>query len=297
MVPRPVFPGVFYFLTRSTTQGQFLLRPDEEMNNAFTYCLAEASQRFQIAVIMTCVMSNHHHTVVYDAHGRINEFTEHLHKFTAKCINAQRGHWQNMWASEPVCKVECIEAHDVLAKVVYTATNPVKDFLVDTVAHWPGVNGLYALLNDRPIRATRPRHFFSATGTMPAEVILRFCIPEGLGNAESFRTVLRERVEKIEKHFAKRRARSGRRVLGRQRILRQSWRESPASEKPRRGLRPKIAARNIWARLEAHRRDREFLTAYAKARVAWLAGLPAIFPPGTYWLRRFARVTVASVPC
>jgi hypothetical protein len=25
----------------------------------------------------------------------------------------------------------------------------------------------------------------------------------------------------------------------------------------------------------------------------WRAGLPAVFPPGTYWLARFANITVA----
>lgn len=295
MVPRPVFPGVFYFITRRCTQRQFLLRPDETTNNAFIYCLGEAALRFDIDVIMASVMSNHHHCVVYDRLGTINEFTEHLHKFTAKCINAFRGHWENLWASEPVSKVVCLSATDVIAKVVYAATNPVKDFLVDTVAHWPGVNGLYPLLNDRPMTATRPKYFFRDDGPMLANITLRLVIPEVLGDPDELRAVIRQRVEKIEAHFARRRARSGRRVLGRQRVLRQSWRDSPTSAVPRRTLRPTVASRNTWARIEALERDRRFVARYRVARRAWLAGLPAVFPPGTYWLQRFARVTVAPV--
>ena len=47
-------------VTRHCTQRQFLLRPDDDTNNAFLYCLAEAAQRFGIDVILPCAMSNHH---------------------------------------------------------------------------------------------------------------------------------------------------------------------------------------------------------------------------------------------
>jgi hypothetical protein len=45
-LPRQVLPGRFYMLTRRCTQRQFLLRPDNDTNSAFVYCVAEATQRF-----------------------------------------------------------------------------------------------------------------------------------------------------------------------------------------------------------------------------------------------------------
>ena len=78
------------------------------------------------------------------------------------------------------------------------------------------------------------------------------------------------------------------------RILQQDWRSRPTSHGPRRGLRPRVAARSVWARVEALQRNRAFIDAYRTARAAWLAGLEAVFPPGTYWLRRFASVVVAE---
>ena len=47
-LPRQVIPGRFYMITRRCTQRQFLLRPDEQTNNAFLYCLAEAAQRCDV---------------------------------------------------------------------------------------------------------------------------------------------------------------------------------------------------------------------------------------------------------
>jgi hypothetical protein len=57
--PRQVVPGRFLFVTRTCTQRQFLLRPDDATNNAFVYCLAEAAQRFKIDIVLSQMMSNH----------------------------------------------------------------------------------------------------------------------------------------------------------------------------------------------------------------------------------------------
>ena len=177
-LPREVIPGRFYMVTRRCTQRQFLLRPDKETNNAFIYCLAEAAQRFGIDVLLPCAMANHHHTVIYDRHGTVPAFTEHFHKMLAKSQNALRGRWENFWSSEQVCVVRLVDTAAVMRKLVYAATNPVKDRLVERVHHWPGVNGLSALLGQRPLHATRPRHFFRPGGSMPEAVTLH------LGSAE-----------------------------------------------------------------------------------------------------------------
>ena len=82
-MPRAVFPGRILFITRRCTQRLFLRRPDAETNNAFTYCLAEAAQRCEMDTLLSQMMSNHHHGVVYDPHGREVEFREHFHKMMA----------------------------------------------------------------------------------------------------------------------------------------------------------------------------------------------------------------------
>ena len=292
-LPRQVISGRFYMITRRCTQRQFLLRSDEETNNAFLYCLAEAAQRFDIAVLLTCAMSNHHHTVIFDRHGNVPAFTERFHKLLAKCQNALRGRWENLWASEQVCVIHLVEPADVLRKLVYVATNPVKDRLVEKVRHWPGVNGLAALLDGRTLEATRPRHFFRPAGPMPAAVTLTFVLPPELGDSQQLRAELRTQVAAVEAAMAAERMCTGARVLGRRMVLRQSWRACPASHEPRRNLRPRLAARNQWARIEAIHRNREFLAAYRDARRCWLAGDPILFPVGTYWLRRFAHVPLA----
>ena len=68
----------------------------------------------------------------------------------------------------------------------------------------------------------------------------------------------------------------------------------PASVEPRRNLRPRVASRSKWARIEALLRNRAFVIEYASAREGWRDGVPAVFPPGTYWLQRFAAVRVLA---
>lgn len=294
-LPRRVIPGRFYMLSRRCTQQQFLLRPDNETNNAYAYCLAEAAQRFSIELIVAQQMSNHHHVDLFDRYGRIVEFTEHLHKMLAKCLNALRGRWENMWSSDPPCIVELVDRSDVVDKIVYVATNPVLDHLVERVHHWPGAKTVRSLLRQEPIRAHRPRHFFREGGLMPETVDLTFTIPPELGDRDTVIAELRERIADMEREQARTRAQNGKGVIGRRGVLGQSWRATPYTRASRRGLRPRVAARSKWSRIEALRRNAAFVKAYCKARAAWLEGVVIPFPAGTYWLRRFVGVPVAPL--
>jgi len=292
--PRQVLPNMFYMLTRRCTQRQFLLRPDAETNNAYLYCLIVAAARFQIELMLMCAMSNHHHLVIFDRFGRYPEFIEHLHKLFARSQNALRGRWENFWSSQQTGVVQLVDARDVLEKLAYVACNPVNDDLVERVHHWPGVNGYRALVTGTLIRATRPRHFFRGDGPMPAMVEMRLAVPPELGDAEAFLRAFEHRVSEIESLAKERRARAGRRVLGRREVLRQSWKAAPDTFDPRRTLNPRVAARSLWSRIEALLRNKAFERAYQAARAAWRNSEDAEFPVGTYWLRRFANVRVAA---
>jgi REP element-mobilizing transposase RayT len=294
--PRPVFPGRFVLVTRRCTQRQFLLRPDAATNNAFIYCLGEAAQRFGLTVVLSVMISNHHHTVLYDPHGRETEFREHFHRTMAKSQNALRGRWENLWSSEEPSVVELVTREALLDKLVYVATNPVKHGLVERAHHWPGPNFLGALMMGKPMRARRPKHFFREDGSMPLEVELEVKLPDDFERPDEFLAELARRITETEDAFARERQRTGRGVLGRRRVLRQSWRDSPESFEPRRGLRPRVATRNKWLRIAALQRNKAWEAEYREARTNWLAGLPAEFPYGTYWLRRFANVRVKPPP-
>jgi putative transposase len=135
----------------------------------------------------------------------------------------------------------------------------------------------------------RPDHFFREDGRTPATVTLTFFRPqefEGMPR-EEFAGMLRARVEASEAED--RRRATGARVLGRQAILDQDWRDRPSSCDPRRELNPRVAAKSNWSRIEALQRNKEFGNVYRRAFEAFRNGIKdVLFPAGTYWLRGFA---------
>ncbi|HEY0713335.1 MAG TPA: hypothetical protein VGF45_11725 [Polyangia bacterium] len=292
--PRQVVPGTVYLVTRRCTQRQFLLRPDCETNNAFVYCLAYAVLKAEVEVVAFIANSNHYHAVIVDPHGNIPKFLEVFHKLIAKHQNALFGRWENVWSTEQTSLVELVDSEDVLAKVVYTLTNPVKDHLVERAHHWPGASSLDATIEGKTLVAYRPSKFFRADGKMPEKIELRCVRPPGLERPshDEYRARLRDAIADVEAAMKAERRTTGAGIVGKQRILNQAPSDRPLSPEPRRELDPRVAAKNPSMRIEATKRLKVFRAAYAAARDAWLGGLTVLFPLGTWWLRRFA-----AVPC
>jgi hypothetical protein len=284
-------------ITRRCSERRFFLRPDSETNNAFIYCLAVAAQKYGIEVIFTTTMSNHHHTGVVDVEGRLPDFLAHFHKLIAKHQNALRGRWENMWAVEQTSAVELVEPEDIFEKMVYAFANPVAAQLVEKARHWPGVSSLAATIADRALEARRPHTFFRPDGDMPASISLPLHLPATLApiSRAEFVSQLRQRIEEAEIEAAAARKRSGRRIVSRAAVRRQHWNDNPRSLESKRRLDPRVACKNTWRRIEALARNKTWLDAYRRARDSLLQGTATAFPPGTFWLRRYAGVSCDPV--
>ena len=241
------------------------------------------------------MLSNHHHTVLYDRHGTINEFDTRFHGILARSQNALRKRDDHFWNNRGPSVVELLDPEAVMAKLVYTATNPVKHELVEKSHQWPGLNALAALRKGKTLKATRPKHFFREDGPMPAEVEVTFRIPPELGESSAVIADLTRRVDVEEKRLAEVRRVAGRGVLGRRRILRQSWNDAPSTVAPRCQLNPRFASKDRKTRLLAISAYQFFVRSYRRARREWLAGIPTVFPAGTYWLRRFMNVPTEPI--
>lgn len=268
------------------------MRPDDAMNNAFLYCLIEAALRFKIDVVVAQMMSNHHHVVLRDLHGNVVAFYHRFHTNLAKCVNVLRGRGESVVSSAPVSLVELGDRGAIIDAVVYTATNPVKDLLVEQVHHWPGPKTVRSLLDARVLRARRPAYFFREDGPMPEEVEMTFSIPEDLGDSVATLAEIEAGIAEVELRCARTRQETGRCVFGRRRVLRQSWREAPTTPVPRGALNPRVKARCKWTRISLIERNRGFQCEYRSAFKLLRAGMRAVFPPGTYWLARHAGVLV-----
>jgi len=272
------------------------LAPDdcaEKINHFIGYCLAYAANECKMQLHACVVMSNHHHTDVTDPYGNLVDFKQRFHSMLSRGINALRGRFGAMWSPEGPCDTRRPTDEETLGDLIYTLTNPVKDGLVKWGYQWPGFT-TYGWEFGESRTFKRPEWFFDADGDMPEEVILALerppIFPELSDDALFEFLMAAVRTREIE-HQNKQRRRS-RRFMGARKVRRQRWDRVPKTFEERFTRTPTVAASSEWLVLAELQRDREWERAYAAARERLLAGLEAVFPVGTYWLRRYAGVTV-----
>ena len=286
MLPRQFFSGTTYFVTRRTVQRTYFLRPSPQLNQIFLYCLACAAERFGVEVHAYCLMSNHMHLIVTDPGTKLPKFMHWLDLFVSKCVNAMLGRWGAMWEPESYAPITLLGDATIIEKIVYTLNNPVSAGLVRFGAQWPGCRSRPQDIGTREIEVERPTFFFSRR--MPKKVRLRLvrppCLPE-LEDAEVAEHIA-ERVSEKEKETQAEFDRKGRTFRGRKGVLTQSPRSSPTTHEPRRQLRPSVACRDKWWRIEWLQKRAVFLQAYREAWERFCAGArDVIFPAGTYLMR------------
>jgi putative transposase len=286
--PRQIVPNETYFITRRCTRREYLLRPDEETNAVFAYCLAEAAARHGIGLIAWEAMSNHYHAVVHDPKGKLPAFLEHFHKMVARVMNARWGRWENFWSTEETCVTRLVTNNDIFEKILYVLCNPVAADLVDRVHDWPGVSSL-GYFDGKVTKHRRPRFFFRDDGVMPDVVTLRATLPPRITKNESsasFWQRVRKGVAAREATLREIRVQEKRRVLGRKAVMRVPHTDAPRTEMVKRKLRPCIACKDEERRTVELEALQAFHAAYRSARLSWAKGeRRATFPFGTYRLR------------
>jgi hypothetical protein len=223
----------------------------------------------------------------------------YLDGLLARALNSWWGRWESFWAPSSYSRVELVEGRDVIDKVIYTLANPVSSGLVESSSRWPGpVSGVLEGGEERTVYK-KPRFFFRPGGTLPEVAVLRVVRPEAERELtdEEFSALLRRRLEEREAECRREMEESGRAFLGAQRVLEESPFDAPRSHEPRRGLNPRVAAKDKWRRIERLQRLASFAEAYRAAWLAFRAGVrDVLFPAGTYWLRRFLGVRCEPLP-
>jgi REP element-mobilizing transposase RayT len=284
--PRQVLPGTTYLVTRRCAQRQFLLRPSPVTNGVFLYVLAVAARRFGVRVHAYCVLSNHFHLVVTDPEARLPAFEQYLDSLVARALNASLGRWESFWAPSSYSAVALQGPDDIIDKAAYVLANPVAAGLVPRGRDWPGLWSDPRGVGRGLIQVERPAVFFRTVGEMPETISLELTPPPGFEAPQDFQSQLASALAVREQQAALELSSGGRAFLGQKRVLAQNPRAHPPPGEPRRKLKPRVAGRDKWKRIEALCRLRDFLLAYREAWAALKAGArDALFPAGTYWLR------------
>lgn len=279
--PRQILFGTTSLVTRRCAQRQFLLRPSRTTNEVFRFLLGVTSKRYGIRLHAYCVLSNHYHLVLTDPDGHLPAFQRDLNGLLARALNASVAHWEDFWAPPSYSAVSLLTAADVLDKVAYTLANPVAAKLVRSARQWPGLWSAPEAIGAPPLRLKRPSHFFDPEGPLPETATLELTVPAGFESAEEFRARLVAALAHRESEAV--RCASG--FLGVLKVLAQRPMDRPRRHEPRRRLRPRVASRDKWRRIEALGKLKEFVSDYRRALESWRAGSDAVFPAGTYHMR------------
>jgi REP element-mobilizing transposase RayT len=295
-VARQVLPGTTLLITRRCFGRMFLLRPSKQGNDLFRYILAVAAGRFGVLIHAYCVLSNHFHCVLTDPKGNLPRFEQYLDGLVARSFNALHGRWESFWAPGSYSAVCLATPADVLDKAAYVLANPVAAGLVRRGAEWPGLWAAAGLPSGVAIQVKRPEGFFRPDGPLPPSATLALVCPPGFESMDAFRESVAARAKVLEDRAARKLAAERRSFLGVRAAMAQRPTARPAVGEPRRGLNPRVGARDKWKRIEAILRLKKFVAAYREAWSAFARGLrETVFPAGTYWMRVAHGVKCAGV--
>jgi REP element-mobilizing transposase RayT len=273
-------------LSRRCSERRFFLKACKRTRDIFLYALALYAKRYRIQVHAFCVMSNHHHLGITDTLGALPDFARDFHALVARALNCSLGRWEGFWDRDSYSAVRLVAPSDVLDKLTYILANPVAAGLVRRGADWPGLWSDPRLIGGKPLKVRKPKAFFDEKGNLPEAVELQLVPPPAFKDHAAFVDLLLESLAESEQVAMARIESEGRSFLGVAGVLSQTTDARPPSGEPRRQLKPRIACRSKWKRIEALQRLKEFTCAYRAALAAWRAGARnALFPEGTWHMR------------
>ncbi len=287
--PRLTRPKAVYAICRRVEGRRFLLRPDDELNQLFTYLLAISAAEFDVEVHVATVMSTHFHLVVTVPDGNVSDFMHRLDMRMARALQVLRRYVRGVvWEPGALSIVELKTREAVVEQIAYAVANPVKAGLVFAAGDWPGVTAAVEDIGRRVLEAKRPDYFFSDEWPEEASVQLTLprCLQE-MGEAEAYQrlTAELELQEELAREYVKK---NGWKVLGRLGAKNVSPYRCAKSWRELGKLVPHIAAGRGQkeARIAAIAELRAFRAAHREAKRRWTGGdRDVVFPAGTYWMR------------
>lgn len=290
-----IIPSATFLVTRSTLERRFLLRPGPVTNQVITYCLFRAAQRYDILVHAYSAQANHFHAVVTDTRGQLSDFMHWLDRHIALCLmkHYERTHphrqLEGIWSKQPFSATLLMTPEAIVDKIVYVLTNPVKDGQVPDYRQWPGVTSRPSHWH-RPVRtARRPKLYFNQKSEEHREVDRHVSIPLQFADRRpaDFVQDIEEKILAKQRACAATMAAEGRPFRGARAVLTQRPFDAPHGRRAKHGMNPRLAATgNPQALRQGIAALRSFRERYREAWNKFRSGIAAVFPAGTYLMRR-----------
>jgi hypothetical protein len=187
---------------------------------------------------------------------------------------------------------EAIDDWSLEQQLFYAVTNPVKDGLVDRVAHWKGFSSYEQLATGKIERFSYINWtaWHRAGGKKPPEAFTEWVevklspIPAWEGIVAHKRQALfRRRVRELEQHYRAERELEGLRAMGPRKLAKVDPRDRPKCSPKKKGRQPLCHSSTLEAAVEYKKQYRDFLERYHYASGLWMEGaVDAPFPAGSF---------------
>jgi len=292
----PPGPNGEYLISQRCLLGFFLLRPSKRLNGLIAGVIGKAQAMYPVKVIALAFLSNHYHLILS---SRDQEVLSAFMNFVSSNIAREAGRlhgWRGkLWARRFDGVAITDEALAQVSRLKYVLSQGVKEGLVASPRHWPGLSAAQALLSGQDLKGVwvdrsalyRARQKKAGLQVRPIDFEEKVTVKLSQLpcwadlSPEAYRQRVRELVEAIEKEAAALHAQQGTRPAGRREVLRQSPRYRP--EKLKSTPRPLVHAASRAARecfLESYRL---FVRAFRAAAERFRAGdLGVEFPLGSF---------------
>ena len=288
---RQHLPGQVVLLTRRTEERRYFLRPCTHSVQVVDYELAKGAVDAGLDVHGLMAMSNHPHVVATDSRGERSDFMRDFCAGVGRARNRRLDRQGHFWDTQQFGDTVLLDVDAITRALLYTWLNPVRANLVERASHWPGAKILPSDWGKtRFITAPQDGYYNPKKARM-----IRFTPqpPPGFEHMtleeviEHFETLLREAEDKL----IARRRRSGKRVLGKRRVLKLNPFDGPSTRAKRGKLNPRFASRDAALMTRAQAERRQFHADYDKANDMWRKGLrDVVFPAGTIRHRKLSGV-------
>ena len=301
--PQPVRPGATWHITRRCIDRRFYLLPWENIVTTLKFCLAYSASKYPgVRIHAMCFPSNHFHLIFTDTHGDMPAFMREFNSMTGRAVGKLLNRRGGIWSKEPYGRVELKDGPAITDAIVYTLANAVAAGLVPKHSSWPGLHSTPQDMAGREFTAKATGPFF-AKRIEEGDDVRQYSIVapsmQKVGmDSEAYVQHVAQRLREVESEAVENMAKLGRKFLGAKNAGRVKLGTEPkSSDDPIEKINPRIASKDKSRRLAAIEELQTFRARYREAWLAYCAGdHEVVFPPGTYAMRTYYRVSCAPFP-
>jgi hypothetical protein len=286
-----------YSCTIRTTNRLFLLKPTPESRDIIGASVGRALEKHPVLLHWFDTNINHTHfgfSLLPKQRNHASKFLQQSGSLISRGINKLHGiEGGSLWSSRAHV-LPVLDDDAVIAQMLYSATNVVKDGLVDSASHWPGFSSFRHLAHGQDLRFSyvdwtawrnaggarkklSPKKFAKRTSFALAPIPAWKRL-----SADKRQSLYRHAVRDHETKLLQDAAVSGRKVLGLAGLAAVSPFDKPSKSKPRT-VAPLCHASSAEMRRAFEARWKEIMAAYCEASARYLAGEHGVeFPEGMF---------------